>query len=118
MDLYDDEKRLAGKTNILSARVILGYQKGRKLHLKVRHFSGVKTVGKFRFDMDKTETFKIHFTVTGGQAKLILVNAFGVKTLIENTFDGEKSLFISQGITRIRMVGQAASFDLLMERLP
>ena len=118
MELYDDEKRLAGKTNILSAWVILGYQKERKVRLKVRRFSGVKTVGKFRLDVDKTETFKIHFNVTEGKAKLILVSAFGVKTLVENSFDGEKGIFLGQGITRIRMVGQATSFDLQMERLP
>ncbi len=118
MDIYDDEKKIAGAINHVAAWVFLGSQVGKEFRFKVSRFSGVKTIGQFRAKEDKTETFHIVFKVTEGKAKLVFVNEFGIKTLVENSFEGDKSLFVSKGMTRVRLVGQATSFELKLERLP
>ncbi len=117
-DLYDDEKRIAGAVNHVMALVFLGSQVGKEFRFKVKKFTGVKTIGQFRVAEDKTETFNVSMAVTEGKAKLVFVNENGIKTLVENSFVGEKGIYLPKGMTRVRLVGSHASFELKMERLP
>lgn len=118
MDVYDDEKRIASAVNYVAAWVFLGSQVGKEYRFKVSRFSGVKTIGQFRVPEEKTEAFHIVFKVTTGKAKLVFVNENGLKTLVENSFEGEKQVYLPKGMTRVRLVGLATSLELKMERLP
>ncbi len=115
-DFYDDERRIKGIANYVTALVFLGTKVGKKSRYKVKYFTGVRTLGHLRLKEDKTETFIISFHVSEGKAKLVLVNENGIQTLVENHFEGVKQVFLPKGKTRIRLVGSHAFFELSLER--
>ncbi len=116
-DFYDDERRIKGIANYVTALAFLGTKVGKKLHYKVKYYTGVRTLGHLRLKEDKTVTLLISFHVNEGKAKLVLVNDNGIKTLVENHFEGEKEVFLPKGKTRLRLVGSHAFFELTLERI-
>lgn len=116
-DFYDDERRIKGIANYVTALSFLGSKVGKKGIFKVKYFTGVKTLGHIRQKEDKNLKFRISFHVSEGKAKLVMVNEYGIKTLVENHAEGEMQVFLPKGKTRLRLVGARAIFELTLERI-
>lgn len=112
MELWDNDRRLAGRVNYMRAKVMIGGQLGRKVTLRSEAFTGVKTIGLFFFKESTSCCVDIELEVGDGRAKLIMVRKGLLTTLISETGKLSRVMKFERGFSRLRIVGEHASLKM------